>query len=168
MFRTVIATLIAFSAFAAQGETIKSSKETLSPSSIEQVYRLVSKDSPGSSLKKLQIVTTDHGMSTDVSPRYSVYLGLASLAEMGNIFADFKITDTAFRVLGAKRISAGHYEVVVQEYGEDGFLEKTYAIDATQLFADEAKARKQCGGDFCDLTLESTLSVKTTSKKVNP
>lgn len=29
-------------------------------------------------------------MSTDVSPRYSIYLGYASLAEMGNIAVDFK------------------------------------------------------------------------------
>jgi hypothetical protein len=160
-----VAMAFLFSVNSNAGEWIKSQKVEINPSSIDQVFRLVDKNDPGTSHKKLQIVTTDHGMSTDLSPRYSVYLGYASLAEMGNISADFKITDQAMKVISATRLSAGVYEVRVKEFLDDeiGMLEMVYTIDATSLFSDEKKLREKCGGDFCDEDLKTKIWVTRTS-----
>jgi hypothetical protein len=156
---TAALVLILSSAFA-QANTIPSSKIDISPSDVDQVVRLVEKQEIGSSYKKLSIIVKDSGMSTDVSPRYSVYLGYASLAEMGNITADFLINERAYEFISAKRKTAGIYEVKTLEYRDDGMYAVTQEIDATQMFLDEKKQRKECGSDFCDKILETTVSVK--------
>ncbi len=159
----ILTTLLSLNTFASAVEIIKSSKETIVPSSIESVISMI----PSQPDKKVQFVVTNHGMSTDVSPRFSVYLGYATLAEMGNINADFEITSQAFDFISATRKSAGHYVVKTKEYGDEGMHNVTYEIDATQMFVDEKKTRKNCGGDFCDVSLETSISVKRTAKKCN-
>lgn len=159
MKKLFVSMLVMVAAAAVQAKTIKSSKESISPSDVDQVIRLVDKNDPGSSHKKLSIVVTDHGMSTDVSPRYTVYLAYASMAEMGNISVDFKITDLPFQFVSATRKGPGIYEVVVIEARETGFVQVTHTIDATQMFADEKKERTKCGGEFCDMLLETSVSV---------
>ncbi|MGZ3745440.1 MAG: hypothetical protein ACXVB1_06060 [Pseudobdellovibrionaceae bacterium] len=145
---------------------IHSSNTSIAPSSIDQVIRLVDKEQAGSSQKKLSIVVEDNGMSTDVSPRYTVYLGYANLSEMGSVTADFKINGNAIKFISAIRKAAGIYEVKVQEYREDGMYEVIQEIDTTQMFSDEQKAIKTCGGDFCYRALETSVSVKETAKKL--
>lgn len=164
MKKFFVSMLVLVAAVAVQAKTINSNKESISPSEIDQVIRLVDKNEPGTSHKKLSIVVTDQGMSTDVSPRYTVYLAYASMAEMGNISVDFKITDQPFHFLGATRKAAGIYEVKAVEARETGFVEVTYTIDATKMFADEKAERTKCGGDFCDLKLQTSVSVTETSK----
>ncbi|UOF02713.1 hypothetical protein [Bdellovibrio reynosensis] len=144
-------------------KTIPSSKIEIAPSSIDQVVRLVDKRESGHT--KVNIIVEELGMSTDVSPRYTVYLGFASLGEMGNIYADFKIDDAVWEFKSATRIAAGIYEVQVVGFDENYEMrEFTYTIDTTQMFIDERKARKKCGGDFCDQELNTTIEVKTSVK----
>lgn len=144
---------------ASQAVQIKSEKLDVAPSSVDKIFRLVDKPKPGSSQKKLQILVTDLGLSTDVSPRYAVYLGYQSNAEMGNIAADFKISDRFLVVSSAKRISGGIYEVTGEQLSRDyGFRQKvTIRIDATKMFADEMALRQNCGDYFCDKNLETTI-----------
>lgn len=147
-------------------KTVPSSQLQIEPSSIDKVIRLVDKNEAGSSHKKVSIIVEDKGMSTDVSPRYSVYFGYASLAEMGNITADFKINDNAFKFISATRKAPGIYEVKLVEYrDEEGMVEVTQTIDAVKMFSDEEKLRKQCGEDFCDQILKTSVDVKETTKK---
>lgn len=156
-----LATLILLSSVISQAEVIKSSQEKISPATIASVVSLI----PGQNDKKLQAVVIDRGMSTDVSPRYTVYLGFAAYAEMGNITADFKITDQAVEFLGAIRVSAGHYVLKTREYTDNGMFEVAYEIDATRIFADEKKERSRCADAFCDLTLNTSVTVKRTVKE---
>jgi hypothetical protein len=166
MKKLIVSSLVMLMSASAFAKTVSSSEVKLNPSSVDQVIRLVDKNEPGSSHKKLSIIVEDRGMSTDVSPRYSVSLGYASLAEMGNISADFKINENAYQFLSATRKAPGIYEVRVVEYrDEDGMVEVTQTIDATKMFSDEQKLRKQCGGDFCDQTLKTSVDVKETAKK---
>lgn len=154
----IIATLMG-SAQVLNAQPMASGKVSIVPSSIHSVINLLAHPS---SEKKLQLIVTDHGPSTDVSPRYSVYLGFATLTEMSHITADFKITDQPISVLGARRLSAGHYELKALELGSKGDLVSAiYAIDATQLFLDERAAQKSCG-EFCDLELQTKISVTRT------
>jgi hypothetical protein len=150
----------------AHAGVIVSSGETIAPSSIDKVIRLVDKDDPNSSYKKLSIVVTDSGRSTDVSPRYTVYLGYASYAEMGNLTADFKISDQAIRFISASRKSAGIYEVVIEEYREEGMFLVTKTIDATQIFIAERARVRDCGEDFCDGVLTTSVIVTETATKI--
>lgn len=166
MKKLVVSALVMVLSLTAKAATVNSSTETIAPSSIHQVIRLVDKREIGSSHKKLSIVVTDGGMSTDVSPRYTVYLGYASMAEMGNIGVDFKITDKAFDFVSATRTAPGIYVVKTVEYREEGLLEVTHTIDATKMFSDEQKARAKCGGDFCDLILKTSVTVTESIKPV--
>lgn len=146
--------------------TVPSSKVQLSPSSIDKVVRLVDKKEADSSYKKVQILVTDRGMSTGVSPRYSVYLAYSSLAEMGNIFADVVINENAIEFLSASRKAPGIYEVKVTEYHDGEMYEVTQEINATAIFVDEEKKRKECGDDFCDGALKTSVSITTKAKKI--
>ncbi|MBN8538805.1 MAG: hypothetical protein J0L82_00345 [Deltaproteobacteria bacterium] len=154
----VSALVLAFS-FSANAAAVSSTSETVAPDSVDQVIRMVDQQVPGSSHLKASVVVLDLGMSTDVSPRYTVYLTLASLAEWGNIGATFKITDQAYQFKSARKISNQVFEVVFVEY-RDQMYDVTITIDAKKLFADEAKARQECGDDFCDIVLQSTVDVK--------
>ena len=165
MKKTVLMSLVILLSALVQASTIKSEELSIAPSSIDRVIRLVDKHEPGSSHKKLSIIVTDNGMSTDVSPRYQIYLGYAGLAEMGNISADFKISDQAFKFISAIRKSAGIYEIKTVEYRDDGMYNVTQTIDATKVFSDEKALRLSCGGDFCDQTLKSSVVVKESAKK---
>jgi hypothetical protein len=158
--------MVSLVSISAQAKEITSSQLSITPSSIDQVIRLVDKDQAGSSYKKLSIIVTDGGMSTDVSPRFTIYLGYASLAEMGNITADFKITNQAFSFISATRKSAGIYVVKFQEFRDDGMYEVAQTIDTTPMFIEEKKVRSACGGDFCDTVLKTTISVTETAKKL--
>ena len=143
--------------------------KSINPGHIDTVIRLVDKNEPGSSQKKLSVVVTDSGMSTDVSPRYTVYLGYASMAEMGNLTSTFEITNLGYGPVKAERKAAGIYTVVVTQFIDQvGFAEVTYEVNATQMFIDENKMRNACGGDFCDGELKSQILVKQISvKKLN-
>lgn len=166
MKKLIISYLVLLMSVSVFAKTVSSSKLQLEPSGVDQVIRLVNKDVLGSSHKKLSIVVVDRGMSTTVSPRYSVFLGYASLAEMGNISADFKINENAFKFLSATRKAPGIYEVKVVEYrDEEGMVEVTQTIDATKMFSDEQKLRKMCGDDFCSQTLITSVEVNETAKK---
>lgn len=164
MKQMLISAFVIISTIAANAQSIQSEEIKIAPSSIDQSIRLVDKKDPGSTDKKLSIIVTDRGMSTDVSPRYSVLLAYSSLAEMGNITADFKISENAFQFISASRISAGIYEVKTVEYRDDGMYDVKTIIDATKMFSDEKKAREACGGDFCDQVLKSTVQTKVTAK----
>nr|BFD62533.1 hypothetical protein BdHM001_12140 [Bdellovibrio sp. HM001] len=154
--------LLSATAFA---KSVPSQSLQITPSSIDQVVRLVDKKDAGSSAKKVSVIVEDHGLSTDVSPRYTVYLGYSSLAEMGNISADFKVDDQVFEFKSATRKAAGIYEVKVVGFTADGTLtDITHTIDTNQMFIDERKVREACGGDFCDQTLKTSVEVKSSAK----
>lgn len=169
MKKLILTAALTLAATVSQAKIIKSTEAQIDPASIDTVINLVKKDEPGSSQKKLNIVVTDSGMSTDVSPRYTVYLGYASMAEMGNITSSYEITNLGYGPVRAERKAAGIYTVIVNQYVEQvGFAEVTYEVNATQMFIDENKMRNACGGDFCDGTLKSQISVKQLSvKKLN-
>lgn len=160
MKKMILTSIVLLTATFAQASSIKSEKLSIAPSSIDKTFRLVDKNGDEGQ-KKLSIIVADKGMSTDVSPRYSVYLGYQSNAEMGNLSADFLITDEAMSVESAKRVSAGIYQVVVDRYRDGLYSEKvTLTIDATKMFADENKKREACGGDFCDGEILTSIEVK--------
>ncbi|MES2803906.1 MAG: hypothetical protein V4654_15545 [Bdellovibrionota bacterium] len=166
MKHMLLSALVILTTIFAQAKIVNSEDLKVSASSIDQVIRLVDKDDPGSSHKKLSIIVEDHGMSTDVSPRYTISLGYASMAEMGNITADFKITDQAYKFISAKRKGAGIYEVKTKEYRDaDGMYDVTLTIDATKMFVDEKEQRKACGDNFCDLVLKTSISVSEKATK---
>ncbi len=143
-------------------ETVSAKKWEISPSTVSQVVTLVDKHDPGSSNKKLSIVVVDNGMSTDMSPRYRLYLGYASMAEMGNLTADFEISTAVWKFESAQRKSAGIYIVKFVGLSESANMESvTLEIDATKMFSDEAALRKNCGGDFCDGELKTSIKVKS-------
>ena len=162
MNKMILTTFVFLASAISQAASVQSEKLEVAPSSIDQVIRLVDKNEPGSSQKKLSIITTDSGMRTDLSPRYKIYLGYQSNAEMGNIAADFKISDQFLTVSSAKRISGGIYEVTGEKLnsGDGPFIQKvTIRIDATKMFSDENTLRKNCGDDFCDRDLETSIEV---------
>lgn len=163
----LICIILCFSTVSTFAKTITTTSEKVYPSTIDQKITLFNNKETDGSHKKVSIILIDHGLSTDVSPRYSVYLGYASLAEMGNIYADFKISGQAFAFNYANRIAAGIYQIKTVEYrDEDGMVEVTQTIDATKMFLDEKKARKKCGFNFCDQDLKTTLEVSEVVKKL--
>ena len=159
MNKMILTSLVILFSVITQAKTIQSEELSLAPSSIDKVIRLVDKDDFGSTHKKLSVIVTDNGMSTDVTPRHTIYLGYASIAEMGNISADFMISD-AYEFVSASRKSAGIYEVITNEYrGADASYKVTYTIDATQIFSDEKAQRRACGEGFCDENLKTSIVV---------
>lgn len=159
----ILTTFVMLTTTIAQASSIKSEELTIRPSSVDKVVRLVDKPDPGSSHKKLSIISSDNGLSTDMSPRYTIYLGYQSAAEMGNINANFELSK-AYSLESAKRIAGGVYEVVTTEYrDEQGFVKVTQRVDATKMFSDEKAAREACGDDFCDLELKTSIEVKEIS-----
>lgn len=167
MKNLMLTTLLLLGSVCAQAKDIASTKLAIAPSSVYKMIRLVENGEPGSSQKKLSIIVADKGMSTDMSPRFTVYLGFASMAEMGNISADFKINEQTARFVSASRKEAGIYEVKVVEYRDDGMYLVTQTINAKKTFIDERQLRKSCGVDFCDQTLNTTVSVSETASKMN-
>ena len=167
--KKILISVVLLASTISQAKIVKSTEAQINPANIDTVIRLVDKNEPGSSQKKLSIVVTDSGMSTDVSPRYTVYLGYASMAEMGNLTSTFEITNLGYGPVKAERKAAGIYTVVVtQILDQVGFAEVTYEVNATHMFIDENKMRDASGGDFCDGTLKSQISVKQLSvKKLN-
>lgn len=165
MKKSVVSSIVFLMSLSAMAKVVPSSKQRVDPAHIDQMIRLVDKKEIGSSHKKLSIIVTDGGMSTDVSPRFTVYLGYASMAEMGNLTSTFKINDNAFQFVSASRKAAGIYEVKVIEYRDDvGLVEVTQTIDATKLFSDEKKIRNPCDG-FCDQEFKSSVEVQETVKQ---
>ncbi len=72
--------------------------------------------------------------------------------------ATFKITNKAYQFKSARKISDKLFEVSFVEY-RDQMYDVILTIDAAKLFADELMARKDCGEDFCDIDLESSVDV---------
>ncbi len=151
-------TALSITSIATAETVVSSTSEKIQPDLIDQVIRVEDQQTPGSSHLKVSIVVLDGGMSTDVSPRYTVYLTLSSLAEMGNMGATFKITNKAYQFKSARKISDKLFEVSFVEY-RDQMYDVILTIDAAKLFADELMARKDCGEDFCDIDLESSVDV---------
>ncbi|MGE3974295.1 MAG: hypothetical protein AB7F59_07220 [Bdellovibrionales bacterium] len=164
--KVILSVLLIMASFSAQAAEISSSQITISPASVDKTIRLIDQQSPGSSHKKISIIVRDSGMSTDVSPRYTVYLGFASMAEMGNVTANFQVTDKAFHFLSATTRSTSIFTVKTVEYRDDGMYEITQTIDATKMLADEQTLRTNCGEDFCDKELSTAISVTETAKKI--
>lgn len=169
MKKIILVAALILTAAASHAKIINSTEVQIDPANVDTVISLVNKNEPGSSQKKLNIVVTDSGMSTDVSPRYTVYLGYASMAEMGNITSTYQITNEGYGPVRAERKSAGLYTVIVTQFVDQvGFAEVTYEVNATQMFIDENKMRAACGGDFCDGNLKSKITVTQKSiKKIN-
>jgi hypothetical protein len=157
MKKMMIALAVSAFALTSHAKTLKPSDVKLSLSSIDQVIRLVRKEESGSSDRKLNLVITDTGMSTDVSPRIGIYLALASWAEMGNISAEYDLTNTALKFISAKRKAPGIFEI---KYLDSTSLNQvTMTVDARSLQNDERKARAACGDDFCDKSLNSEIKI---------
>jgi hypothetical protein len=144
----------------ANAKPVAPTNEQISPAQVDKTIRLSETDNQGIT-KKLSIVVTDHGKSTDVSPRYSVYLSYNSMAEMGNISGAYLITHKAYSDVSAKRIAPGLYEVKYTEYRDElGMVDVTATINAEEAFIEDKNKRANCGDDFCDGSL--TVSIKVT------
>ncbi len=163
----IAATLFSLNVFAAK---VPSAEIVLQPSELEKVIRLEEKNDYNTGHEKILIVVSDKGLSTDVSPRYGVYLSYANLAEMGIIRASFSIAN-ALQFVSAKKVKRGVYQVKTIEYrsngDEDSMFKVTYTVDATQVIADEAKQREECAktNDFCDSLLETSINVTERATK---
>jgi len=70
---------------------------------------------------RVGLVMVDHGGSTDVSPRASLYLTLFAESEMRGHTGLYRLTDLN-RLVSAERMSAGMYEIVLQRYDLDQTL----------------------------------------------
>ena len=168
MKNVLVSALVVLAATVAQAKVVHSKEVAVSPSSVEKVVTLVNKTTEDGGKVKLQVVVTDNGMSTDVSPRHSVYLGYANLAEMGNITAEFEVTEATWEFISATRTAPGIYEVKTVELGDEGMVEVTHTVDASKVFADEKALRNKCateGDGFCHEVLKSTVTVLKTVKK---
>jgi len=71
---------------------------------------------------RVGLVMVDHGGSTDVSPRASLYLTLFAESEMRDHAGLYRLTDLN-RLVSAKRTSAGMYEIVLKRYDLDQTLD---------------------------------------------
>lgn len=172
-FAVLVTTSFAFAAPKGGGDIgsvadsiVSASDIKVDPSGVDQLVTLLKKTENGVT-KKVQILVQDNGLSTDVSPRYKIHLGYSSSAEMGNITANFQISELTWEFVSAKRLAAGIYEVKATELAEhdEGFFDVTYLIDATRMFSDEKAALKKCGGDFCDQSLATSIKITKTMKK---
>ncbi|WP_413574714.1 hypothetical protein ACLVWU_10835 [Bdellovibrio sp. HCB290] len=162
MFAIVLATAVTSNA-----APLAPTNSQIYPERVDQAIRLTQSRTEGV-LRKVTIVTTDNGMSTDVSPRHSIYLTYNSFAEMGNLSAAYLITDEALSDVQAKRIEAGIYEVSYMAYREEkGMVMVTKTINAIEAFIADKDQREACGIDFCDGDIKASIDVKETSKKVN-
>lgn len=165
LFLSVISLIVSTTALA---KTVSSSQVQVSPSAVDQVIQLVNKSSSNGGEMKVTVLVEKGGLSTDFSPRYTLYLSIASFAEMGNITADFVIAN-AYEFLSARRKAPGIYEIQFVDYRTNeentSRFEVTYTIDATQVFSDEKKQRAACGGDFCDVDLKTSVNITETIKK---
>ncbi|WP_413584348.1 hypothetical protein [Bdellovibrio sp. HCB274] len=140
-------------------------KAQISPDDIDQAIRL-SATRRDSALRKITVVVTDSGSSTDVSPRHTIYFTYNSFAEMGNMRATYLVAEDAFADVQATRVSAGIYEVSYIAYrAEQGMVKVTKTIDATEAFIEDKAKRDACGYDFCDAAIEAAIDMKETSKK---
>ncbi|WP_413287933.1 hypothetical protein [Bdellovibrio sp. HCB337] len=159
MNKFVLFTTALMMTVAAHAKSVAPTKEKISPATIDQTIRLADSDD-NVVKKKISIVVVDHGLSTDVSPRYSVYLGYNSMAEMGNLSAAYLITNQAYSNVKAKRTSAGIYEVSYTEYREEqGMVTVTQRIDATAAFSADKKQRANCNEGFCDGYIKADISL---------
>ncbi|MNJ92733.1 hypothetical protein D3C87_104070 [compost metagenome] len=149
-----IAIMASVSAHAA---TISSSTESVAPSSISQISLLETTNN-----EKVQLIISDRGMSTDIVPRYTVHLGYSSLNKVGNITADFKLTDRVYQYASSRRLSPGRYEVILIEVREGIPMKVNLVINFNQVYTDEKNMRQQCGDNFCDKILDTTISVTET------
>jgi hypothetical protein len=160
--------VLSIAAQAGSDYSIKSTTELIDAAHIDQVVRLVDKDDQqtGGTIRRVQVVVTDNGLSTDVSPRNAIYLTFASLAEMGNFHATFKLNDRTMKVLSVKKVNPGIYQIKTVDYSDElGLVEVVQTIDSTDMFIQERALRINCGQNFCGGTVNSTIKVsKTTSK----
>lgn len=144
--------------FSAQAGEVASSPVTIEPSAISEVKHFPLLSEPGSSESRFSVITTVGGMSTDVYPRYALYLGFASYAEMGNISTNFEL-GRYLDITEIKKKAPGIFEVKAVKMTETDMPSVTLTIDATQVLADEENLRKSCDMDFCDKELNSKVKV---------
>lgn len=153
--------LMLLGSFSAQAGEVASSEVTIVPSTISEVKHFPVLSEPGSSESRFSIVVAEGGMSTDVYPRYSLYLGFASYAEMGNISTNFEL-GRFLDITEIKKKAPGIFEVKAVKVTERDMPSVTLTIDATQVLADEENLRKSCDMDFCDKELSSKVKVTET------
>lgn len=143
----------------ANAKSVAPTNDKISPAQIDKTIRLAETDNQGIT-KKLSLIVLDHGKSTDVSPRYSVYLGYNSMAEMGNISGAYLITNKAYSDVSAKRVAPGIYEVKYTEYRDEaGMVNVTSTVHAEEAFIEEKEMRNKCDDDFCDGNLTARIQV---------
>ncbi|WP_413557257.1 hypothetical protein [Bdellovibrio sp. HCB209] len=160
--------VIMSAAMTVQAKQVAPTSSKISPATIDQAIRLAEATSKEGVTKKITIVTTDNGKSTDVSPRYTVYLGYNSMAEMGNISAAYLIAEDAYSNVTAKRLAPGIYQVQYKAYRDEaGMVNVTKVIDANEAFINDNEIRKACADDFCDGTIKAAVDVQESTTSAN-
>ena len=89
-------------------------------STIEHQTTFVQTEREGVTVR-VGLVMVDHGGSTDVSPKGSLYLTLFAESEMRDNTALYRLTD-ANQLVSAERKAPGIYEVVLKRYDLDQVL----------------------------------------------
>lgn len=158
--KTILFSALVIFGSALHAVEVSSSEVTLTPSTVSEVQHFTLPSEDGTS-QRLSIITTEDGMSTDVYPRYAIYLGYASYAEMGNISTNFSI-GRFVEVTSVRQKSAGIFEIKALRITEEGMPRVTLTVDARQVLADEKKLRESCNDDFCDKDLDSKINVTET------
>ncbi|WP_413581762.1 hypothetical protein [Bdellovibrio sp. HCB288] len=164
--KKIVMFLIALSTAAiSHAAPLAPTEDKITPDFVDQAIRLA--DTQKDSVRrKVTVVVTDLGLSTDMSPRSTVYLTYNSNAEMGNLSASFLVANDVFHGLEAKRVAPGIFEISYVTYrDEGGMLKVTKTIDATELYVQDHKMRNACGNDFCDGQINASIDVKETAKK---
>lgn len=113
-----------------------------------------------------KIIVVDHGLGTDVSPRYGVYYAYKMVSEMANPSVVYFLGN-AFGYGDIRRESAGVYSIDIETLDYDNFetIKKTLTVKVGSIQQEVAKQV----GDFEDgpqkdtlkltpLTLETTIS----------
>jgi hypothetical protein len=103
-----------------------------------------------------KIIVVDHGLSTDLSPRYGIYYAYQMVSEMANPSVMYNIGNV-MDYSSIKRESAGVYSIVVKtlDYQDDDFVSEKLVINAGNI---QQEVESQVG-DFEDGAQGDTLKL---------
>lgn len=147
-----MALLVSFNSFAAV--VTSTTKNKVNVARIDKVITLVDKSDI-----KVNVVVSDLGGSTDVSPTKNLFFTLYSKGEMFSTDATFDL-GPAYEVLSAKRISGGVYEIKATLPSDGSEMMKTVTLKVDAGSAITKLKAVNCGGEFdCEASANFSASI---------
>jgi hypothetical protein len=107
---------------------------------------------------KVRLVALDLGLSTDVSPRYALYLTFFHASDSMNSRTAFYLGEV-FDVVSTSRKSAGIYQISARVPSEETTIKAaTLTVDTNEVWADDARLGFE---EFSDPYFTSEITLKT-------